>query len=154
MAKNWAVFIGENSAFVSQSALYGYIKTRAGLRYFRMFEDAQFTDSVNIAKWNIYAACVGDLAMFCGAHLHRHMPPLRDKASEAQWTAWMGAVVCRALPPRPPDASDDYARFAEETRQRVECAEWATMSDDESAVYAQPGGFGVLGTNCRRAQTI
>ena len=48
------IFIQERSAHVTQTTLYGYVKTRIGSRYALMIEDSVFSDSINIAKWNIY----------------------------------------------------------------------------------------------------
>jgi hypothetical protein len=47
-------FIQERSAHVTQTTLYGYIKTRIGSRYAMMFEDEIFSKSINLAKWNLY----------------------------------------------------------------------------------------------------
>lgn len=55
--------------FVAQTTLYGYIKTRAGTRYVALMEDDTFARSVNIAKWEIYLACLCDLAIYAAARL-------------------------------------------------------------------------------------
>ena len=47
-------FIQERSAHVTQTTLYGYLKTRIGVKYTAMVEDEVFSKSINIAKWNIY----------------------------------------------------------------------------------------------------
>ena len=47
------LFIRQRSAMVTQSTLYGYLKTRIGTRYLSMFEDETFSKSIEIAKWNI-----------------------------------------------------------------------------------------------------
>ena len=57
-------FIKEKSAFVTQSTLYGYLKTRMGLKQNLMFTDDVFVDSVNKAKWNIFSEAVTDLTFF------------------------------------------------------------------------------------------
>ncbi len=59
-----AIFIKEKSAFVTQSTLYGYLKTRMGLKQNLMFTDDIFVDSVNKAKWNIFSEAVTDLTFF------------------------------------------------------------------------------------------
>jgi hypothetical protein len=59
-----ATFIKEKSAFVTQSTLYGYLKTRMGLKQNLMFTDDVFVDSVNKAKWNIFSEAVTDLTFF------------------------------------------------------------------------------------------
>ena len=57
-------FIQERSAHVTQTTLYGYIKTRIGSRYTMMFEDEVFSNSINIAKWNIYMAALSDCTLY------------------------------------------------------------------------------------------
>ena len=62
-------FIQTKSAWVSQVTLYGYLKTRMGTRYVLHFENDTFMDSVNLAKWNIYAVALQDLTFFTFSHL-------------------------------------------------------------------------------------
>ena len=45
--KDLKSFIQERSAHVTQTTLYGYIKTRIGTRYAMMFEDEIFLKSIN-----------------------------------------------------------------------------------------------------------
>ncbi len=58
------IFIKERSAFVTQTTLYGYLKTRMGLKYTLMFSDEAFLGSINKSKWNIFAVAVSDLTFF------------------------------------------------------------------------------------------
>ena len=60
------------SKFVSQTTLYSYVKTRAGTRYVSLMEDDVFANSVNIAKWEIYLACLCDMATYTAASVGRH----------------------------------------------------------------------------------
>ena len=62
-------FIQERSAHVTQTALYGYIKTRIGSRYAMMFEDEVFLKSINLAKWNIYMAALTDCTFYVFSYL-------------------------------------------------------------------------------------
>jgi len=62
-------FIQERSAHVSQTTLYGYIKTRIGTRYAMMFEDEIFLKSINLAKWNIYIAALSDCTLYVFSYL-------------------------------------------------------------------------------------
>ncbi len=57
-------FVQERAAHVTQTTLYGYLKTRIGTRYAIMLEDKKFSESINIAKWNIYVASVADLTLY------------------------------------------------------------------------------------------
>ena len=62
-------FVRERSAHVTQTTLYGYLKTRIGTRYALMVEDEKFTESINIAKWNIYVAAISDLTFYVFSYL-------------------------------------------------------------------------------------
>ena len=62
-------FIQERAAHVTQSTLYGYIKTRIGSRYAMMFEDKVFSESINIAKWNIYMSSLIDCTLYVFSYL-------------------------------------------------------------------------------------
>jgi len=62
-------FIQERSAHVTQTTLYGYIKTRIGTRYAMMFEDEIFSKSINLAKWNIYMAALSDCTFYVFSYL-------------------------------------------------------------------------------------
>jgi hypothetical protein len=63
------LFIQERSAHVTQTTLYGYLKTRIGTRYAMMFEDETFSNSINIAKWNIYTSCLSDCTLYTFSYL-------------------------------------------------------------------------------------
>ena len=62
-------FIQSKAAWVSQVTLYSYLKTRMGTRYVLHFENDKFMDSVNLAKWNIYATALQDLTFFTFSYL-------------------------------------------------------------------------------------
>ena len=62
-------FIQERAAHVTQTTLYGYLKTRIGTRYQLMLDDDKYSESVNIAKWNIYMAALSDLTLYVFSYL-------------------------------------------------------------------------------------
>ena len=62
-------FIQTKSAWVTQVALYGYLKTRMGTRYVLHFENDKFMSSVDSAKWNIYSVALQDLTLFVFSYL-------------------------------------------------------------------------------------
>ena len=49
--------------------LYGYLKTRIGVKYIAMMEDEIFLKSINIAKWNIYVVALADCAFYVFSYL-------------------------------------------------------------------------------------
>ena len=67
--KDLVKFIQERSAHVSQTTLYGYLKTRIGGKYIAMMEDEVFLKSINIAKWNIYVVALADCAFYVFSYL-------------------------------------------------------------------------------------
>ena len=62
-------FIQERSAHVTQTTLYGYLKTRIGVKYIAMMEDERFLKSINIAKWNIYMVALADCSFYVFSYL-------------------------------------------------------------------------------------
>ena len=62
-------FVQERSAHVTQTTLYGYLKTRIGTRYQLMLDDDKYSGSINIAKWNIYMAALSDLTLYVFSYL-------------------------------------------------------------------------------------
>ena len=62
-------FIQQRSAHVTQTTLYGYLKTRIGVKYTAMVEDEVFSKSINIAKWNIYMIAIADCTFYVFSYL-------------------------------------------------------------------------------------
>jgi hypothetical protein len=62
-------FVQERAAHVTQTTLYGYLKTRIGTRYQLMLDDEKYSGSINIAKWNIYMASLSDLTLYVFSYL-------------------------------------------------------------------------------------
>ena len=67
--KDLQKFIQQRSAHVTQTTLYGYLKTRIGVKFTAMVEDDVFSKSINIAKWNIYMAAIADCALYVFSYL-------------------------------------------------------------------------------------
>lgn len=73
-------FVATRSSYVAQKTLYGYLKARMGTRYPSMFENEVFVQSINIAKFNLFAACLSDLTIYSVAHATKDLggtPSLR-----------------------------------------------------------------------------
>jgi hypothetical protein len=60
-------FIATRSAYIAQKTLYGYVKTRMGAHYPAMFEDKNIIASLNIAKVQMFVACLSDLTVYAVA---------------------------------------------------------------------------------------
>ena len=77
-----ARLIDERASFVAQTSLYGYLRTRAGMRYPELFDDDAFVASINIAKWHLWLDCLTDLAVYAGSRIAQQAPrelaPIRE----------------------------------------------------------------------------
>lgn len=62
-------FTERQSAYVSQVTLFGYIKTRAGTSWPKLFEDDTYLVSLRTARSHFFSACVADLALFFAARM-------------------------------------------------------------------------------------
>lgn len=128
-------FIDQNSAYVTQTTLYGYLKTRSGFNYFRLFDDETFVASINIAKWNIYAICAGDLAAFCGTHLWQQLAP-----AEAVLGGYISDCLRRVFAKHdvPAEAGDEYPALRDSAIERICQLNWRTGGADESSFHQSP----------------
>jgi hypothetical protein len=61
-------FAATRSALIAQKKLYGYLKERMGVNYPKVFTDEIYSQSMNLAKLEIFAACLADLTCFCVAN--------------------------------------------------------------------------------------
>ncbi len=62
-------FIQQRSAHVTQNTLYGYLKTRMGHKFTLMVDDEAFSQSINLAKWNIYMVALADCTFYTFSYL-------------------------------------------------------------------------------------
>jgi hypothetical protein len=70
------------AAYVAQTSLYGYLKTRMGSKYVELFQDETYVVSINKAKWSVYASCLADLTLFSCALVHRDGGLERDATAD------------------------------------------------------------------------
>jgi hypothetical protein len=60
-------FVGQRSAYVAQTSLYGYLKTRMGTKFPQHFESQEFAASIKAAAVLQFISCSGDLTVFAVA---------------------------------------------------------------------------------------
>ena len=127
-------FLDTRASFVAQTSLYGYLRTRAGQRYPELFDNDDFVAGINIAKWQIWQACLGDLACFAGGVLVRAGHAPQDVGALMQ--TLVGEILDATGVPE--DAGEAFRDGARAVRERVAACEWAAMSDDEGPFCASP----------------
>jgi hypothetical protein len=128
-------FISTRASFVAQTSLYGYLRTRAGMRYPELFDDDPFVISINIAKWQMWLACLSDLAVYAGGLLMKN-----PQAKEKVVADLIKDIVNKILEEtgRPEDAGDKFFESANQVRQRLALCEFQNISDNEQAFSHSP----------------
>ena len=110
-------FIHERSAHVTQTTLFGYVKTRMGLKYTMMFENKSFLDSLEIAKWNIYAVALADCTFYTFSYLI-DKKNLKEINAEKIFIEILNEEESNGLP------SDIYDKAVLDFKQRLKNINW------------------------------
>lgn len=127
-------FLAGRAAFICQKTLYGYVKTRMGMQYPLMFDDQTFIDSLNIAKWNLYAACLSDLAIFMAAEVCRRDGGTGEAAKIARY--WYAAIVRDRFAGG--DFTGDKDALIAAFDRRLALTDWNTAAEREGAFTESP----------------
>lgn len=133
-----ARFLDTRASFVAQTSLYGYLRTRAGMRYPELFDDDEFVVGINIAKWHVWLDCLADLAVFAGARLTQASP-----GDTLRIAPLLGALVDGVLEEAgtPAEAGDEFAAHVAQVRERLAGTDWLAVGEDEAAFTASPASL-------------
>ena len=128
-----AQFINSRASHVTQTSLYGYLRTRAGTRFPELFENPDILTSINIAKWHIWLACVSDLCVFSGLLIHQS-----DRVKPSEIKLLMASTLELILQETeiPQEAGSDFETAWEKLRQRINTCDW-TLDREDDAVFSQ-----------------
>jgi len=128
-----AQFINSRSSHVTQTSLYGYLKTRAGTRFPELFENPDILTSINIAKWHIWLACVSDLCVFTGLLIHQSA-----RVQPTEIDLLMSSMLERILQEIeiPQEAGSDFETAWGNVRQRISTCDW-TLDREDDAIFSQ-----------------
>lgn len=130
-----AGFVETRSAYVAQTSLYGYLKTRMGTRYTELFQDDVFVVSINKAKWEVYGACLSDLTVFsvgfCGGDGR-----LSDEQCASLAQQMFLDVVGRAF--KGEDARGPAQAVRSAFQQRLTMVDWSAAGGGENAFDQSP----------------
>lgn len=133
-----ARFLEQRASFVAQTSLYGYLRTRSGMRYPELFTDDPFVASINIAKWHVWLDCLADLAVHAGSRIAQQAP--RELPRIAQLMVEVVEDVL-ARSGTPAEAGGDFAAHAARVRDRVARTDWLAIGADEAAFTQSPSGL-------------
>ncbi len=128
-------FIQTRASHIAQTSLYGYLRTRAGTRYPELFENPNILLSINMAKWQIWLACLSDLTIYIGGLIHQ-----RTGANSNHISRLLCPVMDEILNSTgiPEEASAKFPDTAQSLRQRIANCDYTTITDDEFAFSKSP----------------
>jgi len=133
-AEEFGEFLATRAAYIAQRTLYGYLKTRMGIAYPNMFQDDVFVKSMNFAKWNIYEACLSDLAIFMAAKIFVEEP---DKSKPRELALyWYGRVIKDRF--ENSDFTGNTKDFLDGFKKRLKNVDWQAASVGEGAFQTSP----------------
>lgn len=92
-----AAFLGGRAAYVAQTSLYGYLKTRMGTRYATIFQDPAFEPALTEARQTAFHGCLEDLTIHAVALLRTRVA-VTDKVAAKAAEALFAAAVIEAMP--------------------------------------------------------
>ncbi len=133
-----ARFLDKRASFVAQTSLYGYLRTRAGMRYPELFDDDPFVVSINIAKWHVWLDCLSDITVYAGSRLAQLAP--REMPRVARMTVDVLDDILEQTG-EPAEAGDGFAAHARRVRDRVARTDWLAVGADEAAFTESPAGL-------------
>jgi hypothetical protein len=128
-------FLATRASHVAQISLYGYLRTRAGMRYPELFDDDGFVHSINIAKWQMWLACLSDLAVFAGGLMARDLPSAVPEIGAAVREA---VAEILAETGKPADSGPAFEESARAVLARIEACDWPAVTDDAAAFVESP----------------
>jgi hypothetical protein len=131
-------FLDKRASFVAQTSLYGYLRTRAGMRYPELFDDDPFVASINIAKWHVWLDCLSDLAVYAGSRIAQQAPRELPRIARMMTTAVDGILANAGTPA---EAGAAFGAHVQRVRDRVARTDWLSVGKDEAAFTESPAGL-------------
>lgn len=128
-------FIHSRAAYVAQTSLYGYLKTRMGRQYVDIFKDEFFAPSLNKAKWELYFACVSDLTVYAISNIVTNSN-LTDEEISNKAKFIFDECVARTLDDNCPPVIMTQAKNSFTNRSQITI--WANAAIGENAFSLSP----------------
>lgn len=128
-------FVDSRASHVTQVALYGYLKTRAGTRFPELFESDSLLVSINQAKWQVWLACLSDIAVYAGG-----LVAARSDATQEEVRRLMEAAVESVFKVHgiPDDSGPDFQAGIQRVRTRLALVDWAAVEDGPGPFTESP----------------
>lgn len=123
-------FLATRSAYIAQTSLYGYLKTRMGTQFRVYFEDEEFSRVIHGSAVKLYASCLADITVYSVALIAERTQLPDDAARDLA-----NRLYQSALPQGVPEAGrarlppDSVAQF----RDRIAKTVWKSETNVTTA---------------------
>ena len=121
-------YIQRKSAFITQETLFGYLKTRIGTNYVKMYENNDFVVSINIAKWNIYLIAIQDMLFFAFSYLYAKNRYQNTADAKILFQKILDKELHEKDHPLP---SDIYQKRLKQFEERIQNISWMTYYKED-----------------------
>ncbi len=119
-------FIDAHASYVAQTTLYGYMRTRAGTRYPELFKDEGMSASLNIAKWQIWLACLSDLSAYVARVLYETSEVSQDECKQLVLEEVMAILDAVG---DPVEAVQSFGASKNQLLERLRAIEFTAIAD-------------------------
>ncbi|MHA1523483.1 MAG: hypothetical protein ACTSY1_03640 [Alphaproteobacteria bacterium] len=123
-------FLTTRSAYIAQTSLYGYLKTRMGTRFRVMFEDDVFSASIRAATAKIFASCLADLTVYAVAKANHGERLGQDEARALALHCFKSALE-RGL--ADVNAPMDHPKSLADFDRRISLTNWERAAQGENS---------------------
>lgn len=119
-----ATFCAQQAAYMAQTNLYGYLRTRAGLQHFNLFNDKEFTALLRPARSRLVLICLADLTLYAVAMLVKGgaREAQAEELAAAVFTQAVDMIADKSLP------SDDYQAARDDFATALAQLDWAARA--------------------------
>ncbi|MEM7057484.1 MAG: hypothetical protein AAF557_07840 [Pseudomonadota bacterium] len=128
-------FLRSRSAYVAQTALFGYLKTRMGTQYREIFQDPAFAQPLALAQRQVFLDCLADLTVFAVSLTEGGR--LDAMACRTAAAACFTEAANAGLPEEGPEVDEAGSAFDE----RLLLVNWETAHIGENAFTQSPEGL-------------
>ena len=134
-------FTAKQSAYVSQVTLFGYIKTRAGTSWPKLFENDTYLISLRTARSHFFAACVSDLSLFFAARMFIEGQLSARQAEELAVEIAQQVLITPDIDGHEDIDPDAFRDIVNRTRQRALAMKWEEAATTALAFHSSAEAF-------------
>tara|TARA_B100000963_G_scaffold172185_1_gene149728 strand:- start:388 stop:1020 length:633 start_codon:yes stop_codon:yes gene_type:complete len=125
-----AVFCLQRASYVAQTALFGYLRTRAGLQHFNLFTDKRFVAVLKPERTRLVLVCLDDLVVYAAAILPELSPESRAELAARLFASGIAALQDDALSP------EELRGAQSEFERSSHLIDWAARAASDKGIAA------------------